>query len=108
MQDFEKNKVLERVNRENFDRSEGIKDKNGRMLDNDKVVNENWAKFYEKLWNVDDDDRDAVIDGVGNDRRMPMCERCVMMKPGTIVFVKLLRIQEMIRHLVLMKLLLII
>ena len=80
MRDFGSNKKMfwKEVKRERKDcvgRSVGIKDVNGDKLVSKEDVNKRWAEYFEELLNVQDD-REAIIVGVGNGRRMPVCERC--------------------------------
>ena len=58
-------------------------------MDNEKVY-KRWSMYSEDLLNVSDDrqtDRQAVIDG--NERRMPVCERCYD-EIGYVWFIELL------------------
>ena len=80
MKDFERNKKMfwkevKRERKENAGRAVGINDSDENKLVNEKEVNRRWADYFEELLNLVDD-RDAVIVGVGNGRRIPMCERC--------------------------------
>ena len=80
MRDFERNKKMfwkevKRERKENVGRAVGINDSDGVKLVNEVEVNRRWAGYFEGLLNVVDD-REAVIVGVGNGRRMPVCERC--------------------------------
>ena len=80
VEDFESNKMMfwkevKRVRKGDEKRVSSINDTNGSLLVDSKDVNERWGEYFENLLNVEDE-REAIVAAVGNERRMPVVSGC--------------------------------